>query len=516
MQISCPSCKTRINVPDDKIKPEGTKVKCGKCAKIFTVKKKVAEPEAQPKAAAPAPAPKPVPAPEAAPNLDSLFDEPDAPPPAEREPEPVASAGESTDDNPFGGDNFGADMNNFQTQVRPVGNSRDTSMFGSSDQLDDEAIGIKRDDNAAGLFDRGAPDEPAAPSAKRPDDDLEDLFGPAEPAAEPAAKAAPKTEPRAKSKAVMPPKESIDDLFGNGLDDDTQDNFVNQLAESKTAAKAVAKAAPADDGLDDLFGQPDEAPKKSAAKSVDSLFDRHEEPVAKPKPPPAAPAPKGPSAEDLASTLKLEPALKEEESKPLAPPKPAEAKAPTKKRAFPVRAVVLGMLGLMAAGGVGAVMFVPSLNKTVMGLLPMDKVKGLLKKKPKVVKVEEIFFTATVQSGRALLGGRGDHLYVLEGVVRNDYQTPRSFIKLRGELLGAEGALLATREIFAGNVLNDEELRGLERIKIDGILNRQVGGGLQNFNVPAGSSIPFQIVFYDVEAAVQTTRVQPIASEPGN
>jgi predicted Zn finger-like uncharacterized protein len=35
MIITCPKCKTRLSLPDDRIKPEGTKVKCFKCSAIL-------------------------------------------------------------------------------------------------------------------------------------------------------------------------------------------------------------------------------------------------------------------------------------------------------------------------------------------------------------------------------------------------------------------------------------------------------------------------------------------------
>lgn len=39
MVIGCPKCKTKLKIPEDKLKPEGTKFKCPKCSAILKVKK---------------------------------------------------------------------------------------------------------------------------------------------------------------------------------------------------------------------------------------------------------------------------------------------------------------------------------------------------------------------------------------------------------------------------------------------------------------------------------------------
>jgi predicted Zn finger-like uncharacterized protein len=565
MQISCPSCKTRISVPDDKIKPEGTKVKCGKCTKIFTVKKKAPDAEGKttpaPVAAGPAAVPKAPAKPsafggETASELDDLFGSDLSPAPAAKPApaiprdeapredkaaiadnssmlnDPFAAKGsvpDTADDSSLGGDNFGAEMDNFKTQLRPMGGGRNSSMFGASEDLDENALkSPARDTSAASLFGSSGDlsDEPEEPprrsQAEAPADDLDDLFGARND------DDAPPPPVRSKPKSVMPPKESLDDLFGKGLDDDKSDAFVNQLLEGKSRAKAPApqKASP-----DDLFGAPDNDSPRAAARpqpsKLDSLFDSDEEP-ARPAPKakeaarPAGPSePKGPTAEELAATLKLEPALKEEDAPKAPPPKAVEAKSQPAKKKFvlPVKAVAAIVVALLLAGGIGAIVYIPALHSQVMNLaklLPLDQIKELIHPAPKAPVVEPVRVTASVSGGRLLQGGRGDKLYVLEGSVRNDYSGSRSFIKIRGILLDAEGNTIATREVFAGNTLNDEEIRGLERVKIDGTLNRSVGGGLSNFNVPTGNSIPFQIVFYDVETAVSSSRVEPVSSEPGN
>lgn len=43
MVVACPKCKTRLNIPEERLKPEGSKFKCPKCSAILTVKKPAAQ-----------------------------------------------------------------------------------------------------------------------------------------------------------------------------------------------------------------------------------------------------------------------------------------------------------------------------------------------------------------------------------------------------------------------------------------------------------------------------------------
>ncbi|ABA89784.1 protein of unknown function, MJ0042_CXXC and DUF3426 domain-containing [Syntrophotalea carbinolica DSM 2380] len=50
MIVQCPDCASRFRLADEKLKPGGTKVRCSKCQKIFTVKPSPAEPSFEPAA----------------------------------------------------------------------------------------------------------------------------------------------------------------------------------------------------------------------------------------------------------------------------------------------------------------------------------------------------------------------------------------------------------------------------------------------------------------------------------
>jgi hypothetical protein len=159
--------------------------------------------------------------------------------------------------------------------------------------------------------------------------------------------------------------------------------------------------------------------------------------------------------------------------------------------------------------------YVPMPTEGTTGKVNAERENKLEPKKPEPKESEPKELTAIVSSSRKVTDSRGAPLYVIDGNVTNNYAGPRSFIKLKATITSADGAMLGSREVFAGNALPDEEIRNLERAKIDGKLNTAPGAGLRNFNVPASTSIPFQVIFYDVAQSVQTQTVEAVSSEPG-
>jgi len=88
MVVGCPKCRAKLKIPEEKIKPEGTKFKCPKCQAMLLVKRpaaKAAAPPPPPKAKAPAEAHHPF----EAPPREAPMEKPEAPferpePPSER------------------------------------------------------------------------------------------------------------------------------------------------------------------------------------------------------------------------------------------------------------------------------------------------------------------------------------------------------------------------------------------------------------------------------------------------
>ena len=106
------------------------------------------------------------------------------------------------------------------------------------------------------------------------------------------------------------------------------------------------------------------------------------------------------------------------------------------------------------------------------------------------------------------------NILILTGKVRNNYATPRSFIRLRGYLMTVDEKILAERFAYAGNILSEVELTELPMAEI--LTRLQIKGGKDNgnVNVPPGGEIPFMIVFSDIPDGTEQYRIDPVGSDP--
>jgi hypothetical protein len=90
---------------------------------------------------------------------------------------------------------------------------------------------------------------------------------------------------------------------------------------------------------------------------------------------------------------------------------------------------------------------------------------------------------------------KGGRLLVIHGKIKNDYDHPRSFIKVTGKIYQKGGKLAKTETVYCGNVLSDSELSRLNITGINKRLNNRFGDKKSNFKVKTGKSLPFMIVF---------------------
>lgn len=104
-------------------------------------------------------------------------------------------------------------------------------------------------------------------------------------------------------------------------------------------------------------------------------------------------------------------------------------------------------------------------------------------------------------------------LCVVRGQVRNNYDHPRSAIRVTAKLYTKDKALAKTATVFAGNVLANEELVAQDMAGITARLKNKAGANNTNVGVAPGKTIPFMAVFdslpdnldeYSVEVAGST------------
>ena len=98
-------------------------------------------------------------------------------------------------------------------------------------------------------------------------------------------------------------------------------------------------------------------------------------------------------------------------------------------------------------------------------------------------------------TARFVNDSQGNPRFVIHGKIKNDYDHPRSFIKVTGKIYQKGGKLAKTETVFCGNLLSDSELTGMEIAAINKRLHNRFGDKKSNLKVKTGKSIPFMIVF---------------------
>jgi hypothetical protein len=104
-------------------------------------------------------------------------------------------------------------------------------------------------------------------------------------------------------------------------------------------------------------------------------------------------------------------------------------------------------------------------------------------------------------------------LCVVKGQIRNNYDHPRSAIRVTAKLYTKDKTLAKTATVFAGNVFSNQELAVQDIASITTRLKNKEGANNMNVGVKPGRSIPFMAVFdnlpdnldeYSVEVAGST------------
>jgi pilus assembly protein FimV len=86
-------------------------------------------------------------------------------------------------------------------------------------------------------------------------------------------------------------------------------------------------------------------------------------------------------------------------------------------------------------------------------------------------------------------------LFVILGRVKNDYDHPRSFIKVTGKLYQKDNVLAKTATVYGGNLIAEQELAAMDISVINKRLQNRFGENKSNLKVKSGGVVPFMIVF---------------------
>jgi predicted Zn finger-like uncharacterized protein len=271
------------------------------------------------------------------------------------------------------------------------------------------------------------------------------------------------------------------------------------VCEHRFLAEKPSASAVHDHDLDDLFGESDDSGAGGGSQFASALNDLNApegEPAAA-----AAPAKGGYEIpDDLVSASAEELSGEEAPAKSgggvsldggfslEAPAKKKKGKAAGggKKKGLVIGIAAVVLLLLAAAGGL--YFFKPGL---IPGLGPKPKAEEAAGKPATQSQVENItldkirqYYVDNEKVGR---------IFVVEGVAINDFDVPKELITVEVGLFDAQGQMVASQRVVAGNVLSLYNLQILEWDKIQSGLANESGIAANNTNIPPKGEVPFMV-----------------------
>ena len=178
-------------------------------------------------------------------------------------------------------------------------------------------------------------------------------------------------------------------------------------------------------------------------------------------------------------------------------PEPARKRRTRKPLLVAVLLLLLCLIGYIVTQNLGIkIPYVSDINIPYLSDLKIPYLSGLLKSEDQDIagniKITPMGKTIT---GKFIENTQAGDIFVIMGQVRNEYDHPRSFIKITGKLYRKGKALAKTATVYGGNMLSDSDLERLDLVAISKRLQNRFGDNRSNLKVKTGRTIPFLIVF---------------------
>lgn len=183
---------------------------------------------------------------------------------------------------------------------------------------------------------------------------------------------------------------------------------------------------------------------------------------------------------------------------------PSEKKKGGGPRFLPILLVVV----ILLLGAAVAVFFLaPDLIPDSMSMFKPAKKQEITD-----VGVRRLAFKAV--AGSFVESKTAGQLFVIKGMVTNEYPKSRSFILVKGAILDDKGKVVKTRMAYAGNAFTEQELHNMTLEQINTALKNRLGKRNMNVNIQRGASIPVMIVFSDLPDNLSEFTVEAVSSSP--
>ena len=119
-------------------------------------------------------------------------------------------------------------------------------------------------------------------------------------------------------------------------------------------------------------------------------------------------------------------------------------------------------------------------------------------------------------TGSFVQSTKAGQLFVIKGMVSNEYPKSRSFILVKGNILDEKGQVLKRKMAYAGNTIPEQELKSMTLDQINSQLKNRSGKGNINLNVEPKRAIPFMIILDNLPENLSEFNVEAVNSSPAH
>ncbi len=105
-------------------------------------------------------------------------------------------------------------------------------------------------------------------------------------------------------------------------------------------------------------------------------------------------------------------------------------------------------------------------------------------------------------------------LFVIKGMVTNNYPEPRNYILIKGSIQDDKGKIVKTDTAYAGNSFSEKEIKVKSIAELKEAQKNRFGHEKTNVNIPSGGTIPFMIVFDKLPENTALFTVEALSSVP--
>jgi predicted Zn finger-like uncharacterized protein len=98
-------------------------------------------------------------------------------------------------------------------------------------------------------------------------------------------------------------------------------------------------------------------------------------------------------------------------------------------------------------------------------------------------------------SGKFVNHSKVGRLFIIHGKIKNEYDHPRSFVKITAKLYKKGQKLAKSTTVYCGNVISESDLKRMDIAAINKRMKNKYGIKRSNLKIKTGKMVPFMIVF---------------------